>query len=85
MQLVTWMHTVTAEQSRGPGAGLRDGPGGSLWRGRGHELRVRVWRLFSVLGLDSLNGPVQILQEDFLGDGLLDALADSWREESAHQ
>lgn len=84
MWLVIWVYTVTLEQSRTPSCGLRDSPVGSLWRRRGHELRVWVWWVFPVLGLDSLNRAVQILQKDFLSDGLLNAFTHSWGEKNKH-
>ena len=79
-----WWFTLAGEQSREPGCRLRDGPVGSLRRGRGHELRVRVCRALPVLGLDRLGTAVYVLQEDFLSDGLLDAFTHSCGENNTH-
>lgn len=60
-----------------PGSDLGPGPVGSFGRGWGHELCVWVSGVFPVLCLGSLGAPVQKLKEDFLSDGMLDAVAHS--------
>lgn len=59
---------------------LLDGSVRSLRRGRGHQLRVRVCLVFAGVGLDCLRTTVHILQQDFLGDGFLDAFTYRWEE-----
>lgn len=58
---------------------LWDRPGGSFGRGGRHQLRVWIGWAFPVLGLDAV---IHILQQVFLGDGVLDAFTHSWRESS---
>lgn len=69
---------VQPDCPQSPAAGLRDGPVGSLGRRRGHQLRVRVCRAFLVRGWDCRGDAVNVLQEDGLGDRLLDAFPHSW-------
>lgn len=54
-------------------------PVGSLWSGRGHELRVWVRGAFPVLSLGSQGTAVQKLIEVFFRDRILDAVTHSWK------